>query len=116
MAAGTNALLGRFQALGGHCADVLDIARAASAGDARATLVFDEMGDALCWMLTNIQNVLDLDAIVFSGGISASFHLIEPSLRRTLRSRAHATPLGEVPLLVSALGERAGIVGAAHLV
>jgi glucokinase len=113
--AGTNALLGRFQALGGHCADVLDIAEAAGRGDTRALQVFDEMGDALGWMLTNVQNVLDLDAIVFSGGIAASFSLIEPSLRRTLRSRAHANPLGEIPLLVSALGERAGIVGAANL-
>jgi glucokinase len=113
--AGTNALLSRYQGLGGHCADVLDIARAAKAGDARAALVFDEMGDALGWMLTNVQNVLDLDAIIFSGGISASLHLIEPSLRRTMRARAHAQPLGEIPLLVSALGERAGIVGAAHL-
>ena len=97
------------------CTDVRDIARAAEAGDERAARVWDEMGDALGWMLTNVQNVLDLDAIVFSGGISASFSRIEPSLRRTLRARAHAAPLGGVPLLVSALGDRAGIVGAAHL-
>jgi glucokinase len=66
-------------------------------------------------MLTSVQNVLDLDAIVFSGGISASFDLIEPSLRERLRARAHAKPLGEIPLLVSPLANQAGIVGAAHL-
>ena len=113
--AGTNALLERYQGLGGHCADVLDIARAARDGDDRARQVFAEMGEALGWMLTSVQNVLDVDAIVFSGGISASFDLIEPSLRKKLRARAHADPLGEVPLLVSTLGDRAGIVGAAHL-
>jgi glucokinase len=113
--AGTHALLARFRELGGVCEEIVDIARAADGGDERARRVFDEMGTALGWMLTAVQNVLDLDAIVVSGGISQSFELVEPSLRRTLRARAHAAPLGEVPLLVSALGDRAGIVGAAHL-
>jgi len=112
--AGTHALLARFRALGGAAAEVRDVAVAASAGDERAKRVFDEMGDALAWMLTSVQNTLDLDAIVFSGGVAKSFDLVEPSLRKTLRARAHAKPLGEIPLLVSSLGE-AGIVGAAHL-
>ena len=50
-----------------------------------------------------MQNVLDLDAIVFGGGVSASFELIEPALRATLSARAHGPPLGDVPLLVSEL-------------
>ncbi len=113
--AGTSALLARYRALGGTAEQPRDIARAAHEGDANGKRVFDEMGDALGWMLTAVQNVLDLDAIVFSGGISASFDLIEPALRNRLRARAHAKPLGEVPLLVSAMADRAGIVGAAHL-
>jgi glucokinase len=113
--AGTAALLRRWAELGGKATEIRDIAVAADGGDAAAQRVFDEMGDALGWMLTAIQNVLDLDAVVFSGGVSASFARIEPSLRRTLRKRAHGPPLGEVPLLVSELGERAGLVGAAHL-
>ena len=112
--AGTHALLARYRDLGGTCSEILDIAEAAKT-DERARRVFDEMGEALGFMLTAVQNTLDLDAIVFSGGVSKSFALVEPSLRRTLRARAHAVPLGEVPLLVSALGDRAGIVGAAHL-
>ena len=125
--AGTAALLARFRELGGDASSESaptafggsvtprDIARAAHDGDERARRVFDDMGDALGFMLTSVQNVLDLDAIVFSGGISASFDLIEPSLRRRLRARAHAKPLGEVLLQVSPLADRAGIVGAAHL-
>lgn len=113
--AGTHALLARYRDLGGTCSEVRDIAEAAKRSDDRAKRVFDEMGEALGWMLTSVQNTLDLDAIVFSGGISKSFDLVEPSVRRQLRARAHAKPLGEIPLLVSALGDRAGIVGAAHL-
>ncbi len=114
--AGTSALLRRYAALGGAASNVRDIAEGVSRGEASAKRVFEEMGVALGWMLTAVQNILDLDAIVFSGGVSASFRFIEPSLRHTLRERAHGPPLGEVPLLVSELGERAGIVGAAHLV
>jgi glucokinase len=113
--AGTAALLARYRELGGKCAEVMDIANAVRDGDERAQRVFEEMGEALAWMLTSVQNVLDLDAIVFAGGISASFDLIEPSLRRTLRERAHAEALGEGPLLASALGANVGIVGAASL-
>lgn len=113
--AGTHALLARFRELGGACDEIRDIAEAATKGDDRARRVFDEMGTALGWMLTAVQNVLDLDAIVFSGGVSKSFDLVEPALRRTLRERAHAEPLGEIPLVTSALGDRAGIVGAANL-
>jgi glucokinase len=113
--AGTGALLARYRELGGAAKEPRDIANAAHAGEERAKKVFEEMGDALGFMLTSVQNILDLDAIVFSGGISASFDLVEPALRSRLRARAHAKPLGEVPLLVSQLADRAGIVGAAHL-
>jgi glucokinase len=113
--AGSHALLRRFAELGGSGVEVVEIAASARRGESAGIQVFDMMARALGIGLTGIQNVLDLDAIVFSGGISASFDLIEPCLRQTLRERAFARPLGEVPLLVSELGERAGVVGAAHL-
>ena len=74
------------------------------------------MGQALGYGLSFVQNVLDLDAIVFSGGISRSFDLIAPGIRESLRERCFAPPLAEVPLVVSELGEFAGVIGAAHLV
>jgi predicted NBD/HSP70 family sugar kinase len=73
------------------------------------------MGRALGHAIAALQNALDLDAIVFSGGISASFDLIEPSAREALRERAFAPPLSTVPFIVSELGDKAGVVGAAHL-
>jgi glucokinase len=74
------------------------------------------MGTALGTALAQIEKLLDLDALIFGGGISASFHLVEPSLREALRAHAYAPPLAEVPLLVSELGELAGVIGAAELV
>jgi glucokinase len=114
--AGTRALIRRYKELGGGPADeVLPISVAARRGEQAALRVFEEMGEALGRGLANIQNLLDLNAIVFSGGVSQSFDLIEPYVRRALREFAFAPPLAEVPLLVSELGERAGVIGAAHL-
>jgi hypothetical protein len=41
--------------------------------------------------------------------------LLEPYIRSTLREKVFGRPAGEVALLVSELGERAGVIGAAHL-
>jgi glucokinase len=113
--AGTKALLRRYRELGGQADEVLPISVAARRGDEAALRVFEMMGEALGKGLANIQNLLDLNAIIFSGGISASFDMIEPHVRRALREYAFAPPLAAVPMLVSALGERAGVIGAAHL-
>jgi predicted NBD/HSP70 family sugar kinase len=48
-------------------------------------------------------------------GVAGSFDLIEPHVRKALRAHTFAPPLAEVPLLLSDLGEVAGIIGAAYL-
>jgi glucokinase len=113
--AGTAALIRRFEELGGHATEVLEIAESARRGEAAGLGAFEMMGTALGQGIRSMQNLLDLDAIVFSGGISKSFDLIEGRLRETLRAHAFAPPLGEVPLLVSEFDQLAGTVGAAHL-
>ena len=113
--AGTRGLLRKFAELGGQATRIREIAESARRGEPAGLGVFEHMGAWLGGLLVNVQNLLDLDAFVFTGGISQSFDLIEPSLRNTLRSQAFAPPLGQVPLLVSQLGPRAGLVGAAYL-
>jgi glucokinase len=92
------------------------IAAAARAGDEAALAAFAGMGRALGLGIASLQNALDLDAIVLTGGISASVDLVEPALRETLESRSYADALARVPLLPSVLGASAGMVGAAELV
>jgi glucokinase len=113
--AGTRALLRRFAELGGVATEVLPISVSARRGEEAGKKTFEMMGRALGHGLGVIQNVLDLNAIVFSGGVSASFDLLEPYIREALRESVFGKPVGEVPLLVSELGERAGVIGAAHL-
>lgn len=114
--AGTKALLRKFKELGGGDADeVLPIAASARRGERAGLDVFEMLGEGLGRGLAAVQNLLDLNAIVFSGGVAASFDLFEAHVRKALARHAFAPPLAEVPLLVSELGERAGIIGAAYL-
>lgn len=113
--AGTQALLRLYAERGGHAVEIRPIAEAARKGESAALFTFEEMGRALGMGIAGIQNLLDLDAFVFTGGISASFDLLSGALRESLRHHAFAPPLAEVPLLVSGLGEQCGVLGAAFL-
>ena len=113
--AGTHGLLRQFEELGGGTATrIATVAESARAGGPGRE-VFRAMADALAVGLNTIQNLLDLDAFVFAGGVSRSFDLLEQTLRIQLRQRAFSEPQGEVPLLVSRLGAQAGVIGAAYL-
>lgn len=113
--AGARALVERARRDGVPANEARDVALAARRGEPNARAAFDTMADMLAVAVNSIQNVLDLDAMVFGGGVSAAFDLVEARLREKLRARCFAKPLGEVPLLVSELGEHAGVIGAALL-
>jgi glucokinase len=113
--AGTLGMLRKFRELGGQADEIVTVANSARNGERAGVETFQMMTRALAQCVTIMENLLDLDAIIFTGGISQSFDLIEPGLRAEVRRRAFAKPLAEVPLLVSQLGARAGAIGAAHL-
>jgi predicted NBD/HSP70 family sugar kinase len=113
--AGTGALLRVCRELGGKCETPLDVSELARAGSAAGLGAFTVMADAIGALIVTTQNILDLDAYVFTGGISRSFDLIEDKMRAYLRKNSYAECLAEVPLLLSGMGARAGVVGAAHL-
>lgn len=110
--AGKAGLLRKYAEFASPLTSVKEIA---DIGGAAAEEAWRQMGHALGNGLASINNTLDLDAIVFAGGISNSLHLIERYIRKALAERAFAPPLSQVPLLVSQLGEHAGVIGAAHL-
>lgn len=110
--AGTKGLLRRYRELGGEATSVQQIAETSDeAGDA----VFQQLGESLGTGLAIINNVLDLDAIIFTGGVANSFKRFEPHIRKAIKARAFARPLGEIPIEVSQLTPNTGPIGAAHL-
>lgn len=110
--AGTGGLLRKYAEHGGGATTLKQVADSDDSGSAAVWL---QLGRALGTGLASINNVLDLDAIVFTGGVANSFAKIESHLREALSARAFAPPLAEVPMEASKLGEHAGVIGAAHL-
>jgi len=92
-----------------------DIAAAARKGDIPAKKAFDSAGARLGQVLAGVINLLNLDGVIITGGVSASFDLLEPALQKELRNRCFERSLKSVQIKRGELEDRAGIIGAALL-
>lgn len=110
--AGTRGLLRQDREQGGAATEVREIVEA---GGGRAMRLFEFLGRALGAGLARLNNALDLDALVFAGGVSGSFAQFEPALRECFRANSYAGPMSDIPMVISRLGEQAGVIGAAWL-
>jgi glucokinase len=91
------------------------LAALARQGDREAEAIFAEAGCYLGVAAATVVNLLNLEAIILGGGVSASFDLLAPPLRAELLARALAVPGGRVRVLKGELGDNAGLIGAAAL-
>ncbi len=89
------------------------IAAAAASGDILAVECFHEAGRYLGIAAATAANMLNLEAIILGGGVAASFDLLAPAISKELEQRAFALPASRVKLLRGALGDNAGLMGAA---
>ncbi len=92
------------------------IADKARAGDADASAIYVDAGRALARGIASAAALLDLDLVVIGGGVAVGgWDLLEPPLRAELALRARLSFTREARVMRSALGERAGLLGAAKL-
>ncbi|MDC1142456.1 ROK family protein [Planctomycetota bacterium] len=108
--AGTAGLLGLENRLGGNAKNV----KQALEGP-HMQVVLAQLGETLGCALASINNTLDLDAIVFTGGVAGSFDRTRPLIEKSLAEHSFSAALANIPLLQSQLGEHAGVIGAAYL-
>lgn len=87
------------------------IAQAASAGDLFARHLYRKMGAALGFAIGQLVNLLDLEAAVLTGGVSAAWELFMPDLSTALQREL--LPRKQARVLRAILGEAAGVTGAA---
>ena len=91
------------------------IAEAAQAGDSLAVEIFAETGAYIGIALTSIAHILNPEVAIIGGGIAeAGERLLFEPIRTELTKRAMDIP-GMMKVVPAALGNRAGIVGAAML-
>jgi glucokinase len=91
----------------------VEVARAVAAGDPRAALVWAGAVDTLALALATYTLILDPAAIVIGGGLAESGDLLLAPLRTRLAAALTFRPPPR--LRASALGMRAGLLGAAAL-
>jgi glucokinase len=90
------------------------LAAAAEAADPEAQRILDEEATLLGIGLTNLQHLYSPERIVMGGGVSALLPLLRAGIESVMRSRL----LGgfkPAQLLPAALGDSAGLIGAASL-
>ena len=92
------------------CADIF---AAAAKGDPLAKNIVAETGRLLGLMAANMANLLNPERCVFSGGMSRAWNLLSPSLLGEVERHALATPRARMQVLPAALGDDAGLIGAA---
>lgn len=91
-----------------------DVTVAAAEGDREARAVLARFAWWLALGLANLANTLDPELIVLGGGmVEAGPVLLQPAREAFARLLEGASHRPAIPLVVAALGERAGAVGAA---
>ena len=95
-------------------ADGPAIEAAARRGDAAASELLAQEAETLGRGFATLAHVYSPDRIVMGGGVAGAFDLLAPGIGAAFRRRALA-PFRDIEIVAAALGDDAGLVGAAAL-
>ena len=88
----------------------------ARSGDAVARAAFDRGGTALGVAIASVVQALDLSVVVVGGGLAGAWDLLDGPMSVAYDRHAGLPYARDVPVVPTALGPGAGLVGAAALV
>jgi predicted NBD/HSP70 family sugar kinase len=91
-----------------------DLGAAADAGDPVAVALVREGGRRLGEALATVVSLLNPGLVVVGGGVAGLGHRLLSEIRAVVH-RASPVSAGGVPVVLSEMGNAAGVVGAAHL-
>ncbi|HZQ81510.1 MAG TPA: ROK family protein [Gaiellaceae bacterium] len=92
------------------------VAAAARDGDELAVRVWDETVEALSCGLISIVNLFEPQLVVLGGGVTRSGDQLLAPVREAVRAGAMQPAGDTVDVVISAFGDRVGVVGAAAIV
>lgn len=98
----------------GSQADGAGCAKLAQAGNPKALAIFDEIGTYLGRGMAYCVNVLNPQAVVVGGGVSASLELLRPAITAALKANAFRK-MQDIDVVCTPLGYEAALIGAAAL-
>ncbi|MBI4665615.1 MAG: ROK family protein [Nitrospinae bacterium] len=91
------------------------LARGAGEGDPLCREIFDEAGACLGRILSAVALTLDVANVVIGGGMAEALAFIEPGMRREALKMAYTLNETKLKITKAALGDDAGILGAARI-
>jgi len=97
----------------GASLSAIDVARAAREGDPLAREIFTRAARYVGIGVTNLVNLLNPAMVIIGGGVSGAGDLLFAPVRRIVREEAFERPGAAVQIVPAALGDDAGVVGAA---
>ena len=92
------------------------VREAAIEGDKFALWIWEEFGKALGIAVASLVNLLNVEMIVISGGLSDAWELFIDKVVDEAKKRGLRAPMERVQIKKSTLGGDAGLLGAAYLV
>ncbi len=96
--------------------DGRELAELALSDDPVALAAFDRAGSAVGRVVAGAVALVELDAVVIGGGLSGAGELLFGPLRREFAAHAQLHFTRHTPVLAAALGQDAGVIGAAALI
>jgi glucokinase len=90
------------------------VAAAARRGDQAARRVLEEVGTNLGLGVANIVSLLNPEVVVLGGGLASVGNLLLAPLRKAVRQWGQPLARRQVRIVISRLGDEAGILGAAR--
>lgn len=89
------------------------VSQAAQKGDPAALAAFADVAYYLGLGIVNLILIFDPEMVVLGGGVSRSGHLLLDGVRRTVAEHGIASVVRDVEIVVSTVGNDAGMMGAA---
>ena len=95
--------------------DPLELGELAAKGDRNSLAFWQQYGKTLGAGIASLVYVLTPEAVILGGGISASAEYFFPATLAEIQRRVHPSSRVGLKLLKAALGNNAGMIGAAKL-
>jgi glucokinase len=93
-----------------------DVANAARHGDALAAALWDETVEVLACGLVSLVNLFEPEVVVIGGGVSRTGEQLLGPVRARVLEQAMSPAGAAASIVVSALGDKVGVIGAASVV
>lgn len=87
---------------------------AARAGNRAARWAFETAGQHLGIAIASFLNIFDPELVVIGGGVAKAMPLMRTQMMKQVRARALGYGFRPAPIVPAALGQRAGMIGAAY--